>query len=109
MDNFESSLKYFRWMNIYVVPHTHRAISFVVRECQKVAQMSLFTTSYGKNVTLAEFQEIQLQTTNNVSRLVFSNFIIRFIRTIVRKIIVNIVLTFCIRAFMTSYPLLTVD
>lgn len=67
MENFQSSLKYFKWMSIYVVPHTHRAILFVVRECQKVAQMSLFTTSYGKNVILSEFHEIQTQTTNNVS------------------------------------------
>ncbi|GJQ83086.1 DNAH1, partial [Trypoxylus dichotomus] len=66
MENFKSRIKYFQWMCIYVVPHTHRAIQFVVRECQKVAQMSLFTTSYGKNVTLGEFHEIQTQTTNNL-------------------------------------------
>ncbi|KAI4462801.1 dynein heavy chain 1 axonemal-like protein [Holotrichia oblita] len=66
MEDFQSSLKYFKWMSIYVVPQTHRAILFVVRECQKVAQMSLFTTSYGKNVTLSEFHEIQTQTTNNL-------------------------------------------
>lgn len=67
MEDFQGSLKYFKWINLYVVPQTHRALLFVVRECQKVAQMSLFTTSYGKNVTLSEFQEIQTQTTNNVS------------------------------------------
>nr|XP_022908003.1 dynein heavy chain 1, axonemal-like [Onthophagus taurus] len=66
MVNFKKRRDYFRWMNIYVVEHTHRAMCLVVGECMKVAQMCLFSTSYGKNVTLSEFAEIQTQMTNSV-------------------------------------------
>lgn len=54
-------------MNIYVVPETYRAMYLVVGECLKVEKMSLFTKSYGiKHITLAEFESVQAQNTNNV-------------------------------------------
>ncbi|ERL92012.1 hypothetical protein D910_09334 [Dendroctonus ponderosae] len=56
---------FFAWYNIYVVPETYLAMSYVVGECLKVAQMSLFTSSYGaKYVTLEEFNTIQNQTSS---------------------------------------------
>lgn len=67
MHNFEGMKNYFRWMNIYVIPESYRAMSGVVAECLKVHQMCLFPTSYGKKyVTLDEFEATQVQVTNNV-------------------------------------------
>lgn len=43
-------------------------MSYVVGECLKMAQMSLFTSNYGsKFVSLEEFISIQNQTSNIVS------------------------------------------
>lgn len=67
MDDFVGMRDYFQWISIYVVPETSRAMNKVVSECLKVAQMSLFSVSYGKKyVTLDEFEAAQLQVTNNV-------------------------------------------
>lgn len=68
MINFHEVRDYFRWYNIYIIPETYLAMSYVVGECLKTAQMSLYTTNYGaKFVTLEEFESIQAQTTNIVS------------------------------------------
>ncbi|KAG5868936.1 Dynein heavy chain 1, partial [Gonioctena quinquepunctata] len=65
MRNFAEIRKYFRWYNIYVLPETYMAMSYVVAECLRVGQMSLFTMNYGtKYVTLEEFDSLQTQTTN---------------------------------------------
>lgn len=56
-------------------------MSYVVGECLKVAQMSLFTYNYGsKFVSLEEFISIQNQTSNIVSFL-RCDFIIIFYKT----------------------------
>ncbi|CAG9819626.1 unnamed protein product [Phaedon cochleariae] len=69
MENFQEIKKYFRWYNIYVVPETYLAMSYVVGECLKVAQMSLFTSNYGtKYATLEEFESAQTQTTSIVMK-----------------------------------------
>lgn len=63
---------FFAWYNIYVVPETYLAMTFVVGECLKVAQMSLFTSNYGsKFVSLEEFISIQNQTSNIVSFVLY--------------------------------------
>ncbi|XP_074037842.1 dynein axonemal heavy chain 1 isoform X2 [Leptinotarsa decemlineata] len=65
MENFAEVRKYFRWYNIYVIPETYLAMSYVVGECIKASQMSLFTANYGtKYVTLDEFDSLQTQTSN---------------------------------------------
>lgn len=70
MGDFKGMKKYFKWMNIYVIPETYRAMSGVVAECLKVHQMCLFPTSYGKKyVTLDEFEATQVQVTSNVSKV----------------------------------------
>lgn len=70
MIDFVGMRDYFKWMTIYVIPETYRAIQLVIGECLKVHQMSLFTSSYGKKyVTLEEFEAVQQQVTNNVSYL----------------------------------------
>lgn len=69
MANFKEIRDYFRWYNIYVIPETYLAVSYVVGECLKISQMSLFTANYGaKFVTLEEFEAIQTQSTNIVSK-----------------------------------------
>uniref|UniRef100_A0A6P7GR08 Dynein heavy chain 1, axonemal-like n=1 Tax=Diabrotica virgifera virgifera TaxID=50390 RepID=A0A6P7GR08_DIAVI len=60
MRDFPKVRDYFRWYNIYVLPETYRAMSYVNAECHKTAQMSLFTASYGSRyVSLDEFESIQ--------------------------------------------------
>lgn len=66
MEDFDTMREYFRWKSIWVIPETNRAMSIVVWNCMKVAQMSTFTTSYGKYVTLEEFEAAQLHVTDNV-------------------------------------------
>lgn len=68
MTNFSGMRDYFKWMNIYVLPESYRALCGVVAECLKVHQMCLFAVSYGKKyVSLDEFDATQTQVTNNVS------------------------------------------
>lgn len=68
MKDFAGMRNYFKWMNIYVMPETYRAMTGVVAECLKVHQMCLFLSSYGKKyVSLDEFQASQTQVTSNVS------------------------------------------
>ena len=68
MKSFTGMSNYFKWMSIYVIPETFRAMFLVVGECLKVEKMSLFTKSYGiKHITLDEFEGVQTQCTNNVT------------------------------------------
>lgn len=72
MRSFSAMREYFRWMNIYVIPETYRAMGFVVGECLNVEKMSLYTNSYGqKHITLEEFDTIQTQCCNNVRFIYF--------------------------------------
>ncbi|KAF7272031.1 hypothetical protein GWI33_015147, partial [Rhynchophorus ferrugineus] len=65
--DFRKKKKFFAWYNIYVVPETYLAMSYVVGECIKVSQMSLFSANYGaKYVTLDEFNTLQTQISNIV-------------------------------------------
>lgn len=79
MGDFKGMRKYFKWMNIYVIHETYRAMSGVVAECLKVHQMCLFPASYGKKyVTLDEFEATQVQVTSNVG---MANFVFYFVKT----------------------------
>lgn len=67
MGDFVGMKNYFKWMNIYVLPETYRAMTGVVTECLKVHQMCLFPTGYGKKyMSLDEFESSQTQVTSNV-------------------------------------------
>lgn len=68
MKDYKSMSDYFKWVTIYVIPETYRAMTLVVGECLKVEAINLFTTSYGKHVVLDEFEATQIQVTNNVSQ-----------------------------------------
>ncbi|KAK4887372.1 hypothetical protein RN001_003643 [Aquatica leii] len=65
MEDFQARAEYFKWMCIWVIPETHRGMTSVVKYCMDVSAMSLFTTSYGKFVTLEEFEDIQSRATDN--------------------------------------------
>uniref|UniRef100_A0A1Y1N5M7 Dynein heavy chain 1, axonemal n=2 Tax=Photinus pyralis TaxID=7054 RepID=A0A1Y1N5M7_PHOPY len=66
MADFKNMREYFRWMSIWVIPETYRGMSIVHKYCMEAAVMSLFTSSYGKHVTLKEFETVQSRTTDNV-------------------------------------------
>ncbi|CAH1982455.1 unnamed protein product [Acanthoscelides obtectus] len=69
ISNFQQVQKYYGWYNIYVIPETYLAMSYVVGECLKMSQVSLFTANYGtKYVTLEEFEALQIQTTSIVMK-----------------------------------------
>lgn len=69
MKSFSGMSDYFKWMNVYVIPETFRAMFLVVGECLKVEQMSLFTKTYGiKHITLEEFDTVQSKCTTNVNK-----------------------------------------
>ncbi|XP_060531534.1 dynein axonemal heavy chain 1-like [Cylas formicarius] len=75
-EDFAKKRKYYSWYQIYVVPETYRAISHVVAECLKMAQMSLFSANYGiKYVTLDEFNAIQSQTSNIIMKQLKNNWL----------------------------------
>lgn len=74
MGDFVGMKNYFKWITIYVLPETYRAMTGVVTECLKVHQMCLFPTGYGKKyMSLDEFEASQTQVTSNV-RLIGCNF-----------------------------------
>nr|CAI5840362.1 unnamed protein product [Callosobruchus analis] len=69
MNRFQEVRKYYGWYNIYVLPETYLAMSYVVGECLKMSQASLFTASYGtKYVTLEEFDALQTQATSIIMK-----------------------------------------
>lgn len=59
MQDFERMKEYFRWISIWVVPDTHRAMTLVVEKCLELENLALFTTSYGKYVQLEEFESVE--------------------------------------------------
>lgn len=68
IEHFEEKSKYFAWYTIYVLPNSLCAMQQVIAECLKVEQMTLFTMSYGKLVTLDEFETIQNKFTAQVMK-----------------------------------------
>ncbi|XP_018331814.1 dynein heavy chain 1, axonemal-like [Agrilus planipennis] len=66
MDNFEEAREYFRWMSIWVIPETYRAMSLVVEKCLEAERLLLFVTSHGgKAIKIEDFEAIQIQATTN--------------------------------------------
>lgn len=82
IENFAKKREYFKWYSIYVHDETYRAMIEIVDSCLKVMQLSLFTTSYGKYVTLEEFEATQNHYINNVSQIckLLSRFLLNIAR-----------------------------
>ncbi|XP_060806154.1 dynein axonemal heavy chain 1-like [Amyelois transitella] len=59
MDDFSGRVKYNQWNSLYVLTEAVSCIHLVVDECLKVESMLFFTTNYGRNVSLAEFDAAQ--------------------------------------------------
>ncbi|KAK3917290.1 Dynein heavy chain 1, axonemal [Frankliniella fusca] len=54
------------WENLFAIPEAYHGLSLVVQECDRVPEdYPLFTTSFGKNVTLDEFAAQQKKTMDN--------------------------------------------
>ncbi|XP_041969812.1 dynein axonemal heavy chain 1-like [Aricia agestis] len=63
MEDFAGRLKHNQWYSLYVLPESVAAIHLVIEECLKVESMLFFTSNYGRNVSLQEFDTIQQQAT----------------------------------------------
>ncbi|KAG7304692.1 hypothetical protein JYU34_010038 [Plutella xylostella] len=63
MDDFPGRVKYNQWYSLYVLSESVSCIHLVVDECLKVESMLFFTSNYGRNVSLAEFDAAQQHTT----------------------------------------------
>lgn len=66
MDDFPGRVKYNQWYSLYVLSESVSCIHLVVDECLKVESMLFFTSNYGRNVSLAEFDAAQQHTTTMV-------------------------------------------
>nr|CAD7200075.1 unnamed protein product [Timema douglasi] len=69
MNDFQGTRAQLRWLNLFVIPESYQAMCHVVNECRKVAAMSLFNLSFGKNINLDEFLSVQTQATNSMFSL----------------------------------------
>lgn len=65
--DFKEYLRSFVFKTLLIRSEVSHAITKVRAECQKVASMSLFTTTTNKPVKIEEFEQIQSQTTAQVS------------------------------------------
>ncbi|CAG5057883.1 unnamed protein product [Parnassius apollo] len=59
MEDFLGRVKYNQWYSLYVLTESVSCIHLVVEECLKVESMLFFTTNYGRNVGLPEFDAAQ--------------------------------------------------
>ncbi|OAD57478.1 Dynein heavy chain 1, axonemal [Eufriesea mexicana] len=66
MKNFLKVKKYSHWISLYVHEEVYDAMVCIEKECTQVSSMNLFATSYGKQLTLSEFEDLQIQTTVTV-------------------------------------------
>ncbi|XP_052749829.1 dynein axonemal heavy chain 1-like isoform X2 [Galleria mellonella] len=64
MEDFPGRLKHNQWYSLYVITEAVSCIHLVVEECLKVESMLFFTTNYGRNVSLAEFDAAQQHCTS---------------------------------------------
>ncbi|XP_063366022.1 dynein axonemal heavy chain 1-like [Cydia amplana] len=64
MDDFQGRMKYNQWYSLFVLTEGVSCIHLVVDECLKVESMLFFTSNYGRNVSLAEFDAAQQHCTS---------------------------------------------
>ncbi|XP_049940877.1 dynein axonemal heavy chain 1-like, partial [Schistocerca serialis cubense] len=62
-------------LTIYAIPESYHAMLHIVEECDKVANMNLFTSAFGKFVPLEEFESTQTHTTENVIKFLQSSWL----------------------------------
>jgi len=74
IEDFEEKRKYALWENLFSSPEAFIALTFVVAECERVSELVFFSSDYGKSAPLDEFENLQRQTTQNVSRPIFLSF-----------------------------------
>lgn len=54
------------WITLYVHEEVYNAMKCTVAECKQAESMNLFATSYGKQIRLREFEDLQIQATITV-------------------------------------------
>ncbi|CAG9564862.1 unnamed protein product [Danaus chrysippus] len=64
MVDFDDRMKFNQWKSLYVLTESVSCIHLVVEECLKVEGMLFFTSNYGRNVSLAEFDAAQQHCTS---------------------------------------------
>ncbi|XP_050357868.1 dynein axonemal heavy chain 1-like [Nymphalis io] len=64
MIDFSGRVKFNQWNSLYVLTESVSCIHLVVEECLKVESMLFFTTNYGRNVSLPEFDAAQQHCTS---------------------------------------------
>lgn len=72
MEDFRGTKEKFSWWWLYVIDETYLGMMHVVTACLKVCSMNFFTASFGKSVSLEEFDSIQTSNTQNVSSSTFN-------------------------------------
>nr|XP_012140860.1 PREDICTED: dynein heavy chain 1, axonemal [Megachile rotundata] len=66
MENFTKIQKFVHWFTLYVQEEVYHAMRCIVAECIQLSSMNLFAISYGKLITLSEFEELQTLATTTV-------------------------------------------
>ncbi|CAF4763844.1 unnamed protein product [Pieris macdunnoughi] len=64
MDDFRGRMKFNQWSSLYVLTESVSCIHLVVDECLKVEAMLFYTSNYGRNASLGEFDAAQQHCTS---------------------------------------------
>ncbi|KAK9309948.1 hypothetical protein QLX08_000576 [Tetragonisca angustula] len=66
MKNFLKIRESTHWTTLYVHEEVYEAMTCIMAECMLVSSMNLFATSYGKQIKLSEFEDLQNQVTTTL-------------------------------------------
>ncbi|XP_045521817.1 dynein axonemal heavy chain 1-like [Pieris brassicae] len=64
MEDFRGRMKFNQWSSLYVLTESVSCIHLVVDECLKVEAMLFYTSNYGRNASLGEFDAAQQHCTS---------------------------------------------
>ncbi|XP_037871312.1 dynein axonemal heavy chain 1 isoform X2 [Bombyx mori] len=64
MEQFGDRVRYNQWRSLFVLSESVSCLLLVIDECLKVESMLFFTSNYGRNATLAEFDAAQQHCTS---------------------------------------------
>ncbi|KAG8265731.1 Dynein heavy chain 1, axonemal [Homalodisca vitripennis] len=67
-EDFQEVLKHQRWVTVYSIHNSVRAMQMVVVTCLDIQRSSFYNTAYSKNISLEEFERVQTLQTNNVGK-----------------------------------------
>lgn len=70
MIDFEGTRSRLKKWWLYVIDETYLGMMNVVKACLKLGSFNFFTASFGKHVSLEEFESVQTNCTNTVSILI---------------------------------------